>query len=76
MKVEYQSSINEHDVAAAVSEADAGETMCVHEMFEAQAERTPEAAAVNFKRRKHHLPRIESLRKSACAPFADARQYA
>ncbi len=48
MKVEYHSSINEHDLGAALTEADAEAAVRVHEMFEAQAARTPDAIAVIF----------------------------
>ncbi len=46
MKVEYHSSINEHDSGAAVTDAEAA--VCAYEMFEAQAARTPEAIAIIF----------------------------
>jgi amino acid adenylation domain-containing protein len=46
LKAEYHSPIAQADSAAAQDKE--AETVCVHEMFEAQAARTPEATAVIF----------------------------
>ena len=46
---------------------------CIHQFFEAQAERTPDAVAVTFEDKRLDVPRTESTSKSTCTLLASTR---